>query len=63
MDVIGFQHVSLDSSTVQLDDSLDSRLTYAYSEAGFNSQNGDRAWEYTTEDPRFIVRLMPQCEG
>jgi hypothetical protein len=39
MDVIG----SLCSSTVQLDDILDSRRACSCSEAGFSSQNGDRA--------------------
>jgi uncharacterized membrane protein len=42
LDVIGFLCVSLGSSTVQLHDSLGSRRTCAYSEAGFSSQNGDR---------------------
>jgi hypothetical protein len=43
MDAIGFLCVSLGSSTVQLYDSLVSRLECACSEAGFSSQNGDRA--------------------
>jgi hypothetical protein len=43
MDVIGFLRVSLDSSTVQLHDSLGSGRACACSEAGFSSQNGDRA--------------------
>jgi hypothetical protein len=43
MDVIGFLCVSLDSSAVQLHDSLGSRWTWACSEAGFSSQNGDHA--------------------
>jgi hypothetical protein len=46
MDVIGFLCVSLGSSTIQLHDSLGSRCTCAYSEAGFSSQNGDNAWVY-----------------
>jgi hypothetical protein len=41
MDVIGFIYVTLGSSTVQLDDSLGCKR--ACSEAGFSSQNGDRA--------------------
>jgi hypothetical protein len=41
MDVIGFLHVSLGSSIVQLHDGLGSRR--ACSEAGFSSQNGNRA--------------------
>jgi hypothetical protein len=43
IDVIGFLCVSLGSSTVQLHESLGSRRAYACSEAGFSSQNGDRA--------------------
>jgi hypothetical protein len=43
MGVIGFLSVSLGSSTVQLHDSLGSRHTCTCSEAGFSSQNGDRA--------------------
>jgi hypothetical protein len=43
MDVIGFQCVSLGSSTVKLHDSLVSRRACACSEAGFSSQNVDRA--------------------
>jgi hypothetical protein len=43
MEVIYFLCVPLGSSTVQLHDSLDSRCTCACSEAGFSSQNGDRA--------------------
>jgi hypothetical protein len=43
MDVIGFLCVSLGSSTVQLQDCLGSRRACACSEAGFSSQNGNRA--------------------
>jgi hypothetical protein len=43
MEVIGFLCVSLGSSTVQLDNSLGSRRAWAYSEAGFSSENGDCA--------------------
>jgi hypothetical protein len=43
MDVTGFLCVSLGNSTVQLHDSLGSGRGCAYSEAGFSSQNGDRA--------------------
>jgi hypothetical protein len=43
MDVIGVLCVSLGSSTVQCHDNLGSRRAYACSEAGFGSQNGDRA--------------------
>jgi hypothetical protein len=43
MDVTGFLCVSLGSSTVQLHDSLGSRRACSCSEAGFSSQNGDRA--------------------
>jgi hypothetical protein len=42
MDVIGFLCVSLDSSTVQLHESLGSSRACAFSEAGVSSQNGDR---------------------
>jgi hypothetical protein len=42
MDIRGFLCVSLGGSIVQLHDSLRSRCTC--SEAGFSSQNGDRAW-------------------
>jgi hypothetical protein len=55
MDVIGFLCVSLGSSTVQLHASLGSRRACACSEAGFNSQNGYRAWGCTTEDQRSVV--------
>jgi hypothetical protein len=43
MDVIGFLCVSLGSSTAQLHHSLGSGQAFACSEAGFSSQNGDRA--------------------
>jgi hypothetical protein len=43
MDIIGFLRVSLGRSTVQLQDSVGSRCACACSEAGFSSQNGDRA--------------------
>jgi hypothetical protein len=42
MDVIGFIYVS-QGSTVQLHGNLGGRRTCACSEAGFSSQNGDRA--------------------
>jgi hypothetical protein len=45
MDVIGSLCISLGTSTVQLHDSLRSRRSCACSEAGFSSQNGDRASE------------------
>jgi hypothetical protein len=44
MDVIGYLCVSLGSSKVQVFDSLDSRHACGYPEAGFSSENGDRAW-------------------
>jgi hypothetical protein len=44
MDVIDFLCVSLGSSTVQLHCSLGSWRACACSEAGFSTQNGDRAW-------------------
>jgi hypothetical protein len=40
MDLIGFLCVSLGSSIVQLHDSLRTRRSCAYSEAGISSQNG-----------------------
>jgi hypothetical protein len=43
MDIIGFTCVLLGSSTVQLHDSLPSRRACTCSEAGFSSENGDRA--------------------
>jgi hypothetical protein len=43
MDVIGFLSVSLGSSTVQFHYTIGNRRTCACSEAGFSSQNGDRA--------------------
>jgi hypothetical protein len=43
MDIIGFLCVSLDGSTVELHDSLGSKRACACSEAGFSSQNADRA--------------------
>jgi hypothetical protein len=43
MDITGFVCVSLDSSTIQLHDSLYIRRACACLEAGFSSQNGDRA--------------------
>jgi hypothetical protein len=58
MDVIGFLCVSLCSSTVHLHDSLGSRLGCTCSEDGFSSQNGDRIWEYTTEEQRSVVRFF-----
>jgi hypothetical protein len=44
MDEISFLCVSLGSSTVQLHESLGSRLACTRSEVGFSSQNVDRAW-------------------
>jgi hypothetical protein len=41
--VLDLKGASLDSSTVQLHDSLGSRSSCACSEAGFSSENGDRA--------------------
>jgi hypothetical protein len=44
MEVTSFLLVSVGSSTVQLHDSLGSRRACACSEAGFSSENSDRAW-------------------
>jgi hypothetical protein len=44
MNVIAFLCLSICSSTVQLHNSLGCRRVCACSEAGFSSQNGDRAW-------------------
>jgi hypothetical protein len=66
MDVIEFLCVSLGSSTVQLHDSLGSRRACAYSEAGFSTQNGDRALGCTTEEQRSVVIFVgkrTQCKG
>jgi hypothetical protein len=49
MGVIGFLCISLGSNTVQLHDSLGSRRACAGSEAGFSSQNGDRACGLNTK--------------
>jgi hypothetical protein len=43
MNITGFLCVSLGSSTVQFHDSLRSTRTFPCSDAGFSSQNGDRA--------------------
>jgi hypothetical protein len=43
IDVIGFLYISLGSSTIQLYDSLGSRSACACPDAGFSSQNDDRA--------------------
>jgi hypothetical protein len=43
MDLVGFLYVSLGSNKVQLHDSPGNRRACIYSEAGFSSQNGERA--------------------
>jgi hypothetical protein len=58
MDVIGFICVSLGSSTAQLHDSPSSRRAQAYSEAGFSSQNGERAWGVYYHQQRSDVRFL-----
>jgi hypothetical protein len=58
MDIIGSLCVSLESSGVPLHDSLGSRRACAYSEAGFSSQNGDRAGVSTAEEQRSAVRFL-----
>jgi hypothetical protein len=60
MDVIGFLIVSLGSSTVQFRDSLGSRSTCDYSEAGFSSQKGYRDCRYTTNEQSSVVRSCGQ---
>jgi hypothetical protein len=57
IDVIDFRCESLGSSTVQLG-SLDNRLACTYSEVGFSSQDGGRAWGCITEEQRSIVRFV-----
>jgi hypothetical protein len=57
MYVIGFLYISLSTSTVQLHDSLGRRHAYACSEAGFSSQNGDRAWGVYYRSAAFCVFL------
>jgi hypothetical protein len=61
--VLGSLCVSLGSSTVQLHDSLGSRRSYACSEAGFNSQNGNRAWGVYYEQQRSVVRFYGQKDS
>jgi hypothetical protein len=56
INVIGFLCVSLDSSAVQLHDILGGRLACACSEAGFSSQNGDRA--SSSEEYRSVVHYL-----
>jgi hypothetical protein len=58
MGVIGFLRVSLGSSTVQLHDCSGSRLAYAYSEADFSSQNGNRAWRVYYRRAAFFVSIF-----
>jgi hypothetical protein len=58
MDIRGFLSVSLGSSTVQLRDSLRSRCACTCSEASFNSQNDDRASEYTAKEKCSVVRFL-----
>jgi hypothetical protein len=58
MDVIGFLCVSLRSSTVQLHGSLGSRRALAYSEAGFSSQKGDRAWDVYKRTVAFCCAFL-----
>jgi hypothetical protein len=67
MNVIGFLCISPGSSAVQLHNSLGSRRECACSEDGFSSQNGVRAWGYTTEKKRSVLsfRLCKRtwCQG
>jgi hypothetical protein len=58
IDVIGVLRVSPDSSTVHLYDIPGSRRACACSESGVSSQNDDRAWGYTTEERRAVVRSL-----
>jgi hypothetical protein len=60
MDAIRLLFTSLGSSTVQRHACTGSRCACACSEAGFSSQNGDRAWGYTTEKQRSVVRFCGQ---
>jgi hypothetical protein len=62
MDVIGFLCVLLDSSRVQLHDSLGSRHACACSEADFSSQNVNMPGEYITDELRSVVRFL-QAKG
>jgi hypothetical protein len=61
MDVIGF--LSLYIGTVQLRDSLGNSCACICSEAGFSSQNGDRACVCTTEEQRSVVRFFLWAKG
>jgi hypothetical protein len=67
MDVIGFLCVSLGSSTVKLHDSIGSTHACACSEAGFSSQNGDRAWGVYYRRAAFFCAFFvvrrTQCKG
>jgi hypothetical protein len=55
MDVKGFLHVSLGSSTVQLHDGLGSRRACACSEAGLSNQNGDLALRIVLPKSRVLL--------
>jgi hypothetical protein len=61
MDVISFLCVSLGSSTDQLHDSIHSIRAGACSEAGFSSQNGDRARGAFC--CAFFMGKRPHCKG
>jgi hypothetical protein len=63
MDVIGFLFVSLGNSTVQFHHSLGSRRAWACSEAGFSSQNGERAWGVYYRKPEFFLRFCGQTDS
>jgi hypothetical protein len=58
MNAIGFLHVSLGCSTVQLHDSLGNRSACASSEAGVSSQNATVPEKCTTEEQRCVVRFL-----
>jgi hypothetical protein len=60
MDVIDFLCASLDSSTIQLYESLGSRHACSCLEAGFSSQNYDRASGCTTEEQSSITSFCGQ---
>jgi hypothetical protein len=55
--------VSLGSSTVQLDDRLGGRHACACSEAGFSTQNGNRARGVYDPIGAFFVGKGTQCKG
>jgi hypothetical protein len=63
MNVVSFLCVPLGSSAVQLHESLGSRCAYAYSEAGFSSQNGDRVWDVIPKSSALLYAFYGQNDS